>query len=87
MLSDDNPRFSIKDIGLVVAFTAAFVTQYLLLSQADARHDSEIAALQKQSTAADVAAISERITRMEYIMCATDDRTRALACERTGVLQ
>lgn len=82
MLSDDNPRFSIKDIGLIVAFTAAFVTQYLLLSQADARHDSEIAALQKQTTAADIAEMRRDMDRMTFVLCATDDQARRTACDQ-----
>lgn len=87
MLSDERPRFSIKDIGLIVGFTAAFVAQYLALNQADKSFEARIAAVEKVAHGDSVAALSHRITRMEYILCATDDRARALACERMGVLQ
>jgi len=82
MLSDDNPRFSIKDIGLVVAFTAAFVTQYLLLSQADIQHESRIKALEQQTTAADVADLRRDMDRMMFVLCATDDIARQAACDQ-----
>ena len=82
MLSDDNPRFSIKDIGLVVAFTAAFVTQYLLLSQADIQHENRIKALEQQTTATDVAELRRDIDRMTFVLCATDDQARRAACDQ-----
>lgn len=30
---------------------------------------------------------NERLARIEYVLCATDDKARSLACERMGILK
>lgn len=45
MLNDEAPRFSVRDIGLIVGFTGSFVFAYANLSQQQARADERIAML------------------------------------------
>jgi hypothetical protein len=82
MLNDERPRFSIKDIGLVVSFTAAFVTQYMMLAKADADMDKRVAALESQSHTDDIAKMRRDIDRMTFVLCATDDQARRAACDQ-----
>lgn len=87
MLSDERPRFSIKDVGLVVGFTAAFVTQYLMLAKADEDMGKRLATVEASTNGKDIADMSARMTRLEMLTCVTDDAARARACQQLGVLK
>ncbi len=82
MLTDERPRFSIKDVGLVVGFTAAFVTQYMMLAKADADMDKRLSAVEASSHGDDIAKMRRDIDRMTFVLCATDDQARRAACDQ-----
>jgi hypothetical protein len=54
----------------------------MLLSQADAQHETRISALENQSTADDIAKMRRDIDRMTFVLCATDDQARRAACDQ-----
>lgn len=45
MLNDESPRFSVRDIGLIVGFTGSFVFAYANLSYRQTAADQSIAGL------------------------------------------
>ena len=89
MLSDESPKFSYKDVGLIVSFTAVGALAYanlLQVQQTDrdaTKHRFEVVEAKVQ--ALQLAALPDRINRIEYILCATDDTVRTKACAQMGV--
>lgn len=61
-------------VGAVVMIVGAFVWL-----------QSDVAALKEH--AKDQQELSQRMTRLEMLMCVTDDVARARACQQLGVLQ
>lgn len=68
-------------LGLVIYLVGLAV----MTAGAWAWMQSDVAAL--KADAKDHQATARRLDRLEYILCATEDTTRALACERMGVLK
>jgi hypothetical protein len=80
MLSDESPRFSVRDIWLIVSFAAAGAMAYQSLQS---RVDNVETAIE----AKELSTLPRRMDRLEDILCATDEPSRAAACARLGVMR
>lgn len=83
----DRANFSVKDIGLVVSYVVVGVLAYGNLKQANDKAHDRIAIVEAKMDGAAIAALPKRIDRLEYLLCFTDEKARAEACDRLGVLQ
>lgn len=76
MLNDEAPRFSVRDIGLIVGFTGSFVFAYANLSQQQARADERIEMLRAEDSRQD-----SNIADLTKIAAANAETIRAMATE------
>ena len=78
MLNDETPRFSVKDIWVIISFVAMGAVAYQSLH-------SRVETVERAVESRELATLPRRMDRMEDILCATDEPSRAAACARLGV--
>ena len=80
MLNDETARFSVKDIWIIVSLVALVASGYTVLEARIAKAEDRIDVIKSTG-------IPRRMDRLEYLICATEDKARATACQQMGVLK